>query len=208
MQNHRRSRGQRDERRRGKVIFDNGEIDAATPKKLGDAPGLPDVATDRRVRDRRNFDAVERLVHRRANDQGRARISAVKNQVTNAEFDRSGEPRPEMCVSQQDVGDFRLARHHHIRNSRRAARLGVLTRKGPAGQLTETIDCRPRRILLERAPGQGPIDRTLMPRLERRARPNQWFHPPTSQIRLPTLALAAKRGWSTYRTRRRRTGSR
>ena len=46
MQNHPRSRGQRDERRRGQMIFDNGEIDAATPQQLGDAPGFPEVAAD------------------------------------------------------------------------------------------------------------------------------------------------------------------
>ena len=141
MQNHPRSRGQRDERRRGQMIFDNGEIDAATPQQLGDAPGFPEIAADSGDRNRRDLDAFERLVHRRADDQGRARISAVNDQVANAKLDRSGKPRAEMRIAQHDIGNFRLARHHHIRKlkARGAPPARVLTRKGQVGTIDPSI---------------------------------------------------------------------
>ncbi len=123
MQNHPRSRGQRDERRRGQMIFDNGEIDAATPQQLGDAPGFPEIAADSGIRNRCDLDAIEGLVHRRADHQGRARISAVNDQIANAKLDRSGKPRAEMRIAQHDIGNFRLARHspHSKAQGRRAA---------------------------------------------------------------------------------------
>ena len=117
VQNHRNARSQRDDGRGRQVVFDNGEIDAATLQEPGDAPGLSQIAGDRGVGNRCDLDAVERLVNRRANDQGRARMSAVKNEVANAEFDRGGQPRPEMRVAQQDVGDSRLTRHHRAQKN-------------------------------------------------------------------------------------------
>ena len=184
MQNDPRSGGQRDKHRGRQVIFDNGEIDAATPQQPSDAPGLSEIAADRRVGDRRDFDAFERLVHRRADDQGRAPISAVKRQIANAEFDRSGEPRPEMGVSQQDVGDFRLARHDHIRSSRRAPRL--LAKRPYTEQSGRTID--PNAIAgggefcLKGRPDNSSIDRTLVQSFSG-APPNRWSHLQTSRSR-------------------------
>ena len=141
MQNHPRSRGQRDERRRRQMIFDNGEIDAAAPQQLGDAPRFPEIAADSGIGNRRDLDALERLVHRRADDQGRARISAVDDQVANAKLDRRGKPRPEMRIAQHDIGNFRLARHHHIRKfrARGPPPASVLTRKGQARTIDPSI---------------------------------------------------------------------
>ena len=142
MQNHPRSRGQRDERRRGQMIFDDREIDAATPQQLGDAPGFPEIAADSGIRNRRDLDAFERLINRRADDQRRARISAVNDQVANAKLDRGGKPRPEMRIAQHDIGNFRLARHHHIRKlkgARRGPPARVLTRKGQLKTIDPSI---------------------------------------------------------------------
>ena len=71
LQNHPRSRGQRDERRRRQMIFDNGEIDAAAPQQLRDAPRFSEIAADSGIGNRRDLDALERLVHRRADNQRR-----------------------------------------------------------------------------------------------------------------------------------------
>ena len=95
------------------MIFDNGEIDAAAPEKPRDAPGFSKIAADAWIGNRRDFDALEGLIDRRANDERRACMPAVQHEVTDAKLDRSRKPRPEMRVAQQDVGDFRLARHPH-----------------------------------------------------------------------------------------------
>ena len=122
MQNHPRARGQSDERRRRQMIFDNREIDAAAPQQLADAPRFPEIANDSRIRNCCDFDPIEGLVHRRADHQGRACISAVDDQIANAKLDRSRKPRAEMRIAQHDIGNFRLARHSPHSELRRAAR--------------------------------------------------------------------------------------
>ena len=122
------------------------------------------------------LDAVEWLVHRRANDQGRARISAVKNWKAHErrKFDskrRAAARNVRFAARRVAIFGSRAMITFETRYARRAS--GVLPRKGLGGdKLSETIDCRPRRILFERSPRQGLINRTLMPTLERRARPN------------------------------------
>ena len=113
VQNHPRPRGQRDERGRRQVIFDDRKVDAAAPEKPRDAPGFAKIAANAWIGNRRDLDALERPVHRRANDERRARMPAVQHEVSDAKLDRGRKPRPEMRVAQQDVGDFRLARHRH-----------------------------------------------------------------------------------------------
>ena len=113
VQDHPRPRGQRDQGRGRQMIFDNRKVDAAAPEKPRDAPGFPKIAANAWIGNRRDFDALEGPIHRRANDERRARIAAVQHEVANAKLDRSRKPRPEMRVAQQDVGDFRLARHRH-----------------------------------------------------------------------------------------------
>ena len=114
------------------MIFDDREIDAAAPQQLGDTPRFPEIAADSGIGNRRDLDALEGLVDRRAHNQRRARISAVNDQVANAKLDRSGKPRPEMRIAQHHIGNFRLARHHHIRKfrARGPPPASVLTRKG------------------------------------------------------------------------------
>ena len=135
------------------MIFDDGQIDAATPKQLGDAPGFPEIAADSGIGNCRDLDAVERLVHRRADHQRRARISAMNDQIANAKLDRSGKPRAEMRIAQHDIGNFRLARHSpHSESSRRAARRLRASLHARVGRDNRPIDhCRLRRILLEGA---------------------------------------------------------
>ena len=154
---------ERDECGRRQMVFDNGEIDAAALEKPRDAPGFPQIAADARIRNRRDLEALEGLIHRRANDQGRAPISAVNDEVADAKFDRRGKPRPEMRIAQHDIGNFRLARHRHIRKSGRArpaARPRPYTEG--SGRTIERAICRARRILLERAADKGPIGRMLV----------------------------------------------
>ena len=46
LQNHTRSRGQRNERRRRQMIFNDREIDAAAPQQLGHTPRLAEIAAE------------------------------------------------------------------------------------------------------------------------------------------------------------------
>ena len=98
---------------RGQMIFDNRKVDAAAPEKPCNAPGFSEIAANPRIGNRCDLDAFERLIHRRANDERRAGMPAMQHEVTDAQLDRRRKPRPEMRVAQQDVGDFRLARHRH-----------------------------------------------------------------------------------------------
>ena len=85
------------------------------PRRLqepGDAQGLGDISAERNVGDGRDLDALERLVDRRTGDQGRACIAAVKDEIADAELHRRRQPRPEMRVAQEDVGDLRVTRDH------------------------------------------------------------------------------------------------
>ena len=161
MQNNPRSRGQRDERRRGQMIFDDREIDAAAPQQLGDTPGFAEIAADSGIGNRCDLDALEWLVHGRADDQRRACISAMNNQVAHAKLDRSGKPRPEMRIAQHDIGNLRLGQfsarapspHSEIQGARPAARARPYT-EGSAQDNRSDRSLPPGGILLEGAPGQ------------------------------------------------------
>ena len=139
------------------MIFDNGEIDATTPQQLGDAPGFPEIAAESGIGNCRDLDAVERLVHRRADHQRGAGISAVDDQIANAKLDRRGKPRPEMRVAQHHIGNFGLARHHHIQKFRAhgppPAR--VLTRKGWAKTIGPSIIAGRSEFCLKGRPDSG-----------------------------------------------------
>ena len=151
------------------MIFDNREIDAAAPQQLGDAPRFPEIAADPRIGNRGDLDALEGLVHRRAHDQRRARISAVDDQVANAEFDRRCKPRPEMRIAQHHIGNFWLARHSphsEIQGARPAARARPYTER-PGEDNRPSIIAARGEFCLKGRPNNGQWTK-LMRTLERR----------------------------------------
>ncbi len=95
VENDREPRGRRDHRRRRQMVLDHGDIDAAPLEALSDRPGLGEIAAEGDVVDGLDFDALERLVHLRADDQRRARIAARAYEVAHAKLDRRRAFRPE-----------------------------------------------------------------------------------------------------------------
>ena len=122
MQNHRDARSRRDARRSRQMIFDDREIDPAAPQEPSDAPGFGQIPPDHKVRHGLDLDPLERPHHFRTDDQGRARIAAVTDEVAHAELDRARKLRTEIRAAQEDVGDGRVARHGRTRSRPSKAR--------------------------------------------------------------------------------------
>ena len=58
--------------RGGQMVFDDGEIDAATPQEPADAPGLSEIAADRRRRGSSRSRCLRTAGPPSGNDQSRA----------------------------------------------------------------------------------------------------------------------------------------
>jgi hypothetical protein len=117
VEDHGKARRRRDERRPREVILDDRDVDAAALEKLPDRPGLGENAAEGDVRDRVDGDVRERLFHLGAHDQGRARITAVADEIAHAKLDRRRPLRPEDGIAQENVSDGGVAGQARVTKS-------------------------------------------------------------------------------------------